>query len=197
MVSWIRVQRAQYNSYCVLSLPVLCSLWVRPQRRAMDCTIGLDLCIGPVVMTVQMWSRFCLLVNSRESMPASLLLPPCQSLCAAPTQLTRGEAAWHFLWVAMSHQLISSILSFLIFPRLSLILLSFCPLHLLASHLPSLCDLSFCFYVTPLTREMIKCAKKKRVLHAVTMATASPSWARIPQTCVLCISLSLLLPYLD
>lgn len=144
-----------------------------------------------------MWGRFCLLVNSRESMPASLLLPLCQSLCAAPTQLTRGEAAWHFLWVTMPHQLISSVLSFLIFAHLSLILLSFWTLHLLASHLPSLCDLSFRFSVTPLTREMIGCTKEKKESTPCCYHGNCISELKIPQTCVLRLSFSLLLPYLD
>lgn len=74
-----------------------------------------------------------------------LPIRPRVQLCAAPPPLTRGEAVWHFLWVAMPHQLISSLLSLLISSVYPWSLCLSGPPHLLASHLPSLLCFIFLF----------------------------------------------------
>lgn len=60
------------------------------------------------------------------------------------------------------------------------------------------CSLHLSVSLSLLWGERCSGAEKKRLLHAVTMATASRSWAStLVQTCVLALSFSLLLPYLD
>ena len=138
--------------------------------------------------------------NQVREVSSSSLHLCCRSLCAAPPPLTRREAAWHSLWVAVPHQLISSLLSFLIFPAYpwSLCLpgcLIFWPLIFPPAPAP--------LSVSPSLRRaerddrVWKKKRERRILYAVTMATASRSRASPPpQTCVLPLSLSPLLAWL-
>lgn len=151
----------------------------------MDCTVGLELCFGQTMMTVHCEGSYAeqvMFAGKHWSEFGSSSWHLCyQPLCAAPPPLTRGETAWHFLWVVMPHQLISSLLSFLIFCVYPWSLSLFCCLIFWLLIFP---PCSACLSVSPslLWGQRRSGVKKKE--YAVAMATASRSWAStLPQTC--------------